>query len=296
MVALALGSLLVCWLRGRLPGESCWWAPLALVPVAVLALQFSFSRPLWNLLPELRFLQFPWRWLVVLEAPMAIFAVATVWPGKSARNCTRIAIGSACAAVFLAMTAYAARTLYQPCDQEDAPAPMLAACRAGSGFPGTFEYEPIGADNSIVPIGLPQACLSGDADAVLGIPSAIADTPPLWNAAQGSCEATYTAATDSGPEHLSVHAEPAHAGYLILRLRNYPAWAIKVNGRAVNSLPPLREDGLIAVPVPQGPVDLTVDWTTTPDVFAGRWLSVLAVLALTGLCVPARRRSHTRLS
>ena len=61
-----------------------------------------------------------------------------------------------------------------------------------------------------------------------------------------------------------------------------------VNGRPIASLPH-RDDGLIAVPIPQGPVDLAVDWTTTPDVIAGRWLSALAVLLLTALWLLERK-------
>ena len=63
-----------------------------------------------------------------------------------------------------------------------------------------------------------------------------------------------------------------------------------MNGEAVPSLP-LREDGLLAVPVPQGPVNISVDWTTTPDIILARWLSGLSVLALTGLCLMERRLS-----
>ena len=83
MIAAALAGLLACWLRGRLPAQRSWWLPLALIPAAVLLLQFPFSRPLWNLLPDLRFLQFPWRWLGVLEAPMAVFFAAALWPLRS---------------------------------------------------------------------------------------------------------------------------------------------------------------------------------------------------------------------
>ena len=50
-----------------------------------------------------------------------------------------------------------------------------------------------------------------------------------------------------------------------------------------------------AVPVPQGRVDLTVDWTTTPDVIIARWLSCLSLLVLTGLWLRNRRVSRARL-
>jgi hypothetical protein len=295
MVALALGSLLLCWLRGRLPGERQWWIPLALVPLAVLLLQFSFSRPLWSLLPELRFLQFPWRLLVVLEAPMAVFLAAAFWPAAHSQLRCRIAAGSIFTALFFTMTAYAAKDLYQPCDDEDAVPPMLSVYRSGQGFIGTFEYEPIGADNSLVATGLPQSCLVTDPFIELGATAADPDAPPTYNAAQNLCDATFAAAANSSPEHLRIAAEAPHAGYLILRLRTYPAWLVKVNGRPVLSFP-FRKDGLLAVPVPQGAANVSVDWITTTDVVIGRCLSAFSVLVLTGLCVFARWRSRAHLS
>ena len=87
----------------------------------------------------------------------------------------------------------------------------------------------------------------------------------------------------------------AHAGYLVLRLRSYPAWDVRVNGRAVASLP-MREDGLMAVPVPEGQVNVTADWKTTTDVVVGRWLSGLSALVLVGLCMVERRSRGARLS
>jgi hypothetical protein len=59
---------------------------------------------------------------------------------------------------------------------------------------------------------------------------------------------------------------------------------------------PQRADGLIAVPVQLGPVDLAVTWTTTPDLLAGRWLSVLSLLLLTLLCSLERMWTRPGLS
>jgi hypothetical protein len=83
-----------------------------------------------------------------------------------------------------------------------------------------------------------------------------------------------------------------HAGYLVLKLRSYPAWQVKVNGSAAHSLPE-RDDGLMAVPVPQGPVNLTVDWTTTSDVILGRWLSLVAMVLVAGLSIVERKLATT---
>ena len=297
MIAVTLGGLLVCWLRGRLPGPRRWWIPIALIPVAVLLLQFSFTRPLWNLLPDLRFLQFPWRWLVVLEAPMAIFVAAAIWPSESTFRWPRVAVGFAFVAIFVAMTAYAGKTLFQSCEDVDAAPGMLNVYRSGQGFIGTNEYEPIGADNSLLATDLPQACLVSDPSTVLGKATDTPDSPPAWEATQGSCEATFASVVQlvrARPEHFWIAAATAHHGFMILRLRSYPAWLVKVNGLAVSSLPP-RADGLIAVHVPKGRVDLTVDWTTTTDAIIARWLSGLSLLVLTGLWLRNRRVSRARL-
>jgi hypothetical protein len=293
MIAVALGGLLVSWLRGRLRGQQRWWIPFAFITAVVLFLQFPASRPLWNLLPELRFLQFPWRWLLVLEAPMAICLVSAVWPAPSARRWRRVAVVTACMMVFLAMTAFAEREFFQSCDEEDAVPGMLDTYRSGQGFIGTNEYEPMGADNSLVATGLPAACLVSDPATVLGKGSGEPDAAPVWDAAQGSCEQTFAASparATNHAEHFEIVANTGQAGYLILRLRSYPAWRVMVNRRLIAGLPK-RDDGLMAVPVPKGPVDLTVDWTTTPDVVAGRWLSGLALILLAALFLLERRKN-----
>jgi hypothetical protein len=292
MIALALGGLLVSWLRGRLPGKKPFWVPLALVPLAVLFLQFPIARPVWNLLPDLRFLQFPWRWLLVLEAPMAIFLAAAFWPRDTGRRWRSTAVVAASAAICLAMTAYSGKNFFQSCDTEDAIPGMLNTYHSGQGFPGTYEYEPLGADNSVLAKGLPAACLVGDPSTALGA-SAIGNTgsdiPPAWSPAQGSCEATF-AADQRQVERIRISAVTPQAGFLILRLRSYPAWRVMENGRQITEMP-LRDDGLMAVSVPQGPVQLTVNWITTPDVLAGRWLSGIAVLLLAALWLRERQGS-----
>lgn len=288
MIAVAFAGVLVSWLRGTLPGKRHWWLPLALVPAGVLFLQFPISQPLWDALPKMRFMQFPWRWLVVLEAPMGLFFASAVWV---ARWRWRLSVLSACAAVFLAATITAGFNFFQPCDADDAVWAMLDTYHSGAGFEGGDEYAPPNADNSLLAMDLPEACLTGSPSTVLGEGSEDADLE--WSPDQKSCEATFSPAKNqeqSAVEPLRINAFIQHAGYLILRLRSYPPWQVRVNGRILHGLPE-REDGLMAVPVPQGPVNLTVDWTTTPDVIAGRWLSALALILITSLCLFERRSS-----
>jgi len=297
MLLVAFVGMLVAWRRGRLKAHRGWWVILGLIPAVILALQLPVSLPVWNLLPKLRFLQFPWRWLVALEAPMAVFFAVAVWPGTAARLRRRVVVSAACCGAFVAMTAYAGTQYYQVCDDEDSVAGTLETYRSGHGFIGTGEYQPLGADNSLLAEGLPGACLVSDLAKVLGVASSDPDASPVWETEQGSCEPILLAPTESYPraEYWHFAAHTPHPGYLVLRLRSYPAWRAAVNGQAASDLP-LRADGLLAVPVPQGVVDLTVDWTTTPDVAAGRWLSGLGALLVTGLCLLERRLGRPRLS
>lgn len=105
ILAAAFGGGVVARIRGTVPGERRWWLPLALIPPAVLFLLLPISQPVWNVLPELRLLQFSWRWLVILEAPMAIGFASAVWFD---RRTLRIPLMAACSAVFVGISLAAA--------------------------------------------------------------------------------------------------------------------------------------------------------------------------------------------
>jgi hypothetical protein len=55
-----------------------------------------------------------------------------------------------------------------------------------------------------------------------------------------------------------------------------------------------RERGLMAVPVPQGPLTVDVNWTTTGDVIAGRCLTLAALLLVTLVYLLERKSSRPR--
>jgi hypothetical protein len=294
MIAVAIAGMAISWHRGSMPiqkttGARLWWVPVAAIPLVVLFLLFPISRPIWYLLPQWRYLQYPWRWLEAVEAPMAIFFAAAVWP--AARR-MRAIVAAGCGAAFLAATACAGISFFQVCYPEDTVASTLAAYRAGTGFEGMYEYEPPGADRSEIAMGLPDACLVSDPMAALGKEDADGDI--VWSAAQGSCEATFPATRRAGwsnSEQLRIGATTPRAGYLVLRLLSYPAWRVTVNGQLVKDLP-ARADGLMDVPVPDGSIDLRVDWTTTSDVVAGRCATGFSVLLLLGLFLLERRRGR----
>jgi len=220
---------------------------------------------------------------------MAIFFAAAVWPGNSRRRLQRGAVAALCALFFLASTVYAATNFFRDPREDGDLADILATINAGEGFIGTDEYASPGADNSLVATGLPDACLTDNFNDEQGVQPTPLDNP-VWRPEQHSCISTATASVHQA-EHMRFSTVATRAGFLVLRLRRYPAWRITVNGRRITNLQ-ARDDGLVAVPVPQGPVGLTVDWTTTPDVIAGRFVSGLALVALMGLALFERRLSR----
>jgi hypothetical protein len=269
-----------------------WWILIAAIPLVVLFLQFPISLPVWNLLPEMRFLQYPWRWTLAVEAPMGIFVAAAVWPRRSSPRWKRRAVAVLCALVFAGITFFAAKTFLRVCKEGETMADLLDSYRRGGGLEGTDEYEAPGSDHWKIATGLPDACFTQNADTVLGVAGGENGTP-AWRPEQGTCDSTAPAQVRE-PEHLSIATETAHPGYAILRLLSYPAWRITVNGKTVQPAD-LRDDGLIAVSVPQGVVDLEVDWTTTGDVIAGRCVSGLALVLSIALGLLERKNSASRL-
>jgi hypothetical protein len=172
----------------------------------------------------------------------------------------------------------------------------VAWYRSGRGVEGTDEYEASGSDHWQIATGLPDACFTSDSDTKLGV-AGPGESVSAWRPNQGSCEARATAQIRE-PEHMRIAMVTAHPGFVVLRLMSYPAWRVTVNGQRLVPLDSsdLRDDGLIAVPVPQGPVELTVDWSTTPDAVAGRCVSAFAVLLLITLGLLERRLSRSKIA
>jgi hypothetical protein len=231
------------------------------------------SLPLWNLLPKFKFLQFPWRWLLVLEAPMAVFFASAVWP-RAGR--ARVPVIAACGVIFVAISAYAGSHWFVDCTNTERS--ILTALENGNGVVGKREYAPVGVPFPLVDVPGPSVCLTRDP----GSPESQTGPGPVpaWGPLT-PCSGSFVAAMHL-PEHKRLLGVADRAGYLIVRLRSYPAWRVTVNGQPITPAVE-RQYGLMAIPVPQGHVDVTVDWTTTTDVIVGRWLTGIALLCLIAL-------------
>ena len=266
-------------------GGSARMVLTATLPV-ILLLQLPASEVIWKHAPHLKFLQFPWRWLMALSvAGCALAAMAVVRQTR-----WRVVIAGI---VIAAMGIGGALFFFQPCDDEDAVAAQVAGFRLGQGSEGTDEYTPVGVDNAAVQQHLPLVRVLREAQ-----DDTADDTPadnPAWRAGDpGSITAKVDARRWNG-EHWTVSVVTPETGYAVLRLMDYPSWRVTVDGQAVKSRP-LREDGLMAIPVNAGSHAIDVQWTATRDVVAGRAVSAIALLALAVVAMRERKvRGHRRV-
>ena len=234
---------------------------LMLLAAVIVFMLTPLSAPFWNYLPQLRFLQFPWRLLAILAVVFA-FAIALV---LSRIRIRATAISLIAVAVFT-IPAYMA--FHQRCYPEDTLPERLAIFRsANPGTDPTDEYTPITADND----------------------SLGKDNPGYWLA--GSADAAAPASTSPGPAPRNLELAAPAPTILILNLRDYPSWHITRNGTPITTRL-RRDDGLIAIPLPAGTSRVQIAFDTPRDQQAGYLLSSLSLLVLTLLLVCSYRGSN----
>jgi hypothetical protein len=214
-------------------------------------LMLRFTSPLWQLLPKLRFVQFPWRWMSLLCVPFTIFLGSVMG---------RKRWGWAWAVVTFALIVGTGVVLVQHgwWDTQDIPA-LRAAIANGAGFDGTDEYDPAGDDHTNIPTKLPEALVM-DTDSIPGPNSRPRIAVERWT-----------------PEDKEVSVSSRERFFLGLRLLNYPAWRVEVNGTAVTS--GNGDDyNQVIVPVPAGESHIRVRFVRTWDRTLGGVLSLAGTL------------------
>jgi hypothetical protein len=116
---------------------------------------------------------------------------------------------------------------------------------------------------------------------------------PDWRAgAAGGIAATVNVKRRNA-EHWVVSVVTPETGYAVLRLMDYPSWRVTVDGKPVQGRP-IRDDGLMTVPVAAGRHVIEVRWAATRDVIAGRLVSAISLLALAVVGVVERRERRKR--
>jgi len=227
------------------------WRTLLLLGAAATLLMLRFTLPLWNLLPKLRFVQFPWRWMSLLAVICCCFlAAALERPRGWLWFCLFVLLWVPLGIFLLRNTWW---------DPDEMPTQM-AAIDNGTGYEGVDEYDPRGDDHLDLPKHAPMiSILPASPDS---------DTPPPAATVQMEFW---------GPQDRKLRVESPGPARVAVRLLNYPAWQITVNGHGVA---PQRPDDVnqMIVPVAAGKSEIEIRFALTPDRSIGIALSVVSSL------------------
>ena len=232
------------------------WRVMLLLSAAATILMIQPSGIFWEYLPKLRFVQFPWRWMAILAVPYAYFGAAAI-----ERRRTRWIWA---AAVFFAVSATAVLLAQRAWwDSEDVPV-LQEAIANDQGFEGTDEYDPAGDDHTNLPQRAPRVRILSD-DSREKSASTAQIQIVRWTA-----EERELSVTSSKPVRVAV------------RLLNYPAWRVEINGKAVT--PKLAgTTAQMILRANAGTQRIRIKFARTPDRALGGSVSVGAGIALLGL-------------
>jgi hypothetical protein len=234
------------------------WMLLSACGAGSALLMLPASNLLWQHLPKFRFVQLPFRWLLCMNAALAmLLAVA------AKRWTTRWLLSTALLAAVL-MAGYRIQPPWW--DTASDIGEMSDALSDRTGYEGTDEYVPAGADPYELNKSLPR--VSDHAGAP--VPNEML----AWGLAE---------------KHFTVHA--AAPQNLTVRLFNYPAWSVLVNSKPA-ATETTEVTGLMVIPIPAGDNDVRIHFRRTIDRVVGNVVSLISMALL--LVVWARTRPSQR--
>jgi 6-pyruvoyl-tetrahydropterin synthase related domain len=227
------------------------WLPLVLWSAVCALLMLSPTLPLWNHLPELRFVQLPWRWLLCLNVPFAVLLGMSLQ-----RWWWRMVL---CVAMLGVLLIVWHRVQNPWWDNSGDIQEMLDNQQDGAGNEGADEYVPVGVDPYDADQKAPQVRFEGKGHGQI--------TVQKWDA-----------------ERRAIDADAGSPGKLVLRLFNYPLWRVEVNGRQIKteSTP---DTGQMVVPIAAGKNRVRIRFVDGWDRKLGVLLSGIGFAAIAFLFV-----------
>ena len=214
----------------------------------------------WRYTPEMRFVQFSWRWLTPLALCAAFFLGQIV--ARSRRPISSILLVSAM------LTATGLTILLGPVSppwwDSEGLSVIQAQVQTERGYEGTDEYTTLGGDRTDLPVSAPPVSLSPTGGRV-----SIEEWQPKW-------------------KEFEVDAPVAERA--AVRLLNYPAWEVRVNGQ-VRAAESARGTEQLIVPLPAGKDLVEIRFVETPDRKVGAALSALALILLAAAAAVVRRKT-----
>jgi len=240
------GQALGCPVAQSATGLQTPWMLISAWGAGSTFLMLSASNLLWLHLPKFRFVQLPFRWLLCMNAALAMLLT------MAAKRWTSRVLAFAVLLATLILAGYR----FQPpwwekgIDMRE----RSDAVADGTGYEGTDEYVPAGADPYELNKNLPR--VSDDA----GTP--VQSAMMAW----GQTE-----------KQFSVHA--AVPQDITVRLFNYPAWDVVVNGKPTRTRT-TDVTGLLVIPIAAGENDVHIHFRRTTDRVVGNIVSLISLTVL----------------
>jgi hypothetical protein len=236
------------------------WLLLSAWGAGCVFLMLPVSNLLWQYLPKFRYVQLPFRWLLCMNAALAALLAMAVkrWTSRWLVY-----------AILVAVVIVAGHFIRPPWWEKARDFPMMNHALAnGTGYEGTDEYIPADADSSELNINL-----------------------PLVSDAAGAPVASEMLAWKQTEKHFVVHtAQPVN---LQLRLFNYPAWQVTVNGQPAQAQS-AEVTGVMIVPILAGTNDVRIRFRRTLDRTIGDAISWASWMLLGAAWIKTRPKRAGR--
>ena len=258
-IILAVGASIIAFRQVR-PGRREMWCALVVLLLASILLMLPVSTIAWLYLPKLKFVQLPWRWLLVLNLTLAVLVVPAIMRFQR-RRVAWLLIGFTLPAAILAI---ALRVEKMP----SVSAQIQSAFAEGKGYMGTVEYVPRGFQRRFFSPNISEVTVAKTVPA----------TASAGNAQDTDDRGVQIEVQHWGTETKSIRVNAMRPALLSVRLANYPAWVVKLNGEIIQ--PHSRESsGEMLVEVSSGHSEIELRFARTADrTISGAISAMTAVL------------------
>jgi hypothetical protein len=287
-LALALGGLTgLWWIKGqdvRSREQRLHIGLMAIGALLYLFMALPVSRFVWEALPLIDFVQFPWRFVGRAALPMAFLAgVPVVWFDRGRQTVDRTyqrrfdgwwPVVLTAAAISLLILETLPNLYPRYCPEE--PFPTILTVHAYERGTGLVGVDPEGSY-------FPRTVRERPSESPLEAGYAAGTTPQRFDlsALPDGATASQVDYDGLGVNLMIDTPQPFTARYLSFA---FPGWTARVNGEAVRIIP---EDpsGLITFRIPAGSHEVTVDWGATPLRLVLVALSLLSAIGVAAVIV-----------
>jgi hypothetical protein len=261
-------ALLAWWSRSLRQRSAALYYTLLATLVLCAFLMFPISDLVWNHAPKLMFVQFPWRWLLVFNVALVTLAAVVLARSRTTRWMVVVGIP----VLIAGMNWKFQQTIYP----EDRPVALAEAIDVGPGYEGTDEYAPTHADNSTVEPNAPRIAIQISTD-----------SEDQHKIAPSSLVHTSAQVWEAEKKRFTIDGKLPTRD--TLRLLDYPAWKVTVDGEPFRPEPD-ETTGRMVLELPSGHHEVAIDYVRTPDHLWGMIISAIALVVWLGLYLFTRMR------